>query len=155
MAAGFSLRRDQIENFSNFLQLEFNKEQDKINSNSICEYDAEIISNSFSDIMAQQLKELAPFGANNPEPIFKINNLFIFKTQILAGKHIKCMLLPAKSSNSSKLVDAIAFNATHNTLGHILLSPNKSQEISIIGKITINHWRGEEKLQLIIQDIML
>lgn len=155
MAAGFSLKRDNIENFSNYLQEEFNKHQDKINSHSICEYDAEIISNSLSDIMAQQLKRLAPFGAHNPEPIFKINNLFIFKTQILATKHIKCMLLHNKSTNANKMLEAIAFNSAHNTLGHILLSPNKAQEIAVIGKININYFRGEEKLQLIIQDIIV
>ncbi len=155
MAAGFSLHRDQLNNFIEFLEQEFLNDQTTIIQNSICEYDSEMLSESLNDILMNEIKKLAPFGAHNAEPVFLISDLYVYRSDIVGSKHVKCLLLPIRSNASSKKIDAIAFNAAYSAIGEILLSKNKVQQISVIGSVSINYWRGQEKLNLIIQDIIL
>lgn len=44
----------------------------------------------------EELSTLEPFGQGNYEPIFKFDNLFVLKADIVGSKHIRCLFAPNK-----------------------------------------------------------
>ncbi|MCF8462648.1 MAG: single-stranded-DNA-specific exonuclease RecJ [Rickettsiaceae bacterium] len=155
MAAGFSLKSENIENFSAFLQHELkNKIPDK--TNVIYYYDLSITGNSLNEDFLSKISSLAPFGAHNHEPIFLIDKLYLFSTKLVAEKHISCNF--TQNSNNgigNKMLSAVAFNAAYNTMGQILLSQNQAKELSIIATIKNEFWKGQSRPKIIIQDIII
>ena len=91
---------------------------------------------------------LAPFGSGNPEPRSVIENLKTVNTKIVGEKHIKSVLVGLDGSSFK----TIAFNAIDNDLGAYLMKKNKML-LDIIGKLSLNEWRGQKNVEFIIDDI--
>ncbi len=102
----------------------------------------------------EELNTLEPFGQGNHEPIFKFDDLFVLKADIVGSKHIKCMLVPNKRGFGNKALSAIAFNSVGTAFEDVLLSP-KAKNIAAIGTLKTNNWQDNYTIQLIIKDILL
>lgn len=90
------------------------------------------------------LKDLEPFGAGNPEPIFAICNLKIENVVSLSNdKHIKIFF-----SKNGCTFNALMFNKSKSTFG---FTKNDTVDIAIVLKI--NEYMGQEQLSVIIKDI--
>ena len=92
--------------------------------------------------MATLLRDAAPWGQHFPAPLFE-GCFKVIKQHILASKHIKLVLKPL---DYDLWIDAIAFNQAED------LSNNLDQ-IRIVYKMDINEFRGNIKLQLIVDYI--
>ena len=91
---------------------------------------------------------LAPFGSGNPEPKFTIEDLKPIKSSIVGEKHIKSLLI----GRDGTTIKSIAFNATGSDLEAYLLKKD-NKYINIVGKLTLNEWRGQKNVEFIIDDI--
>ena len=67
---------------------------------------------------------------------------------IVGEKHIKSILV-GKDGTSFK---SIAFNATENDIGAYLLKKD-NKLLDIVGKLSLNEWRGQSNVEFIIDDI--
>ena len=67
---------------------------------------------------------------------------------VVGEKHIKSILLTKDGSN----IKTISFNAIETDLGQFLLN-NKNQYFDIVGKLSLNEWKGEKNVEFIIDDI--
>jgi single-stranded-DNA-specific exonuclease len=88
---------------------------------------------------AEILKQAGPWGQGFEEPIF-YGNFEIIEQKIVGEKHLKCRL---KLLGDSKVCDAIAF----------FQAPLKSTVVEVAYKLSINIWRGNTSLQLMVEQI--
>jgi single-stranded-DNA-specific exonuclease len=154
MAAGFTVTEDKLVELQNFLNNLFEKDFQNSTFYAIDEYETELTSNSLNLKLLEELNILEPFGHGNPEPIFKISNLFVLKADIIADKHIRCLLAPSRDSFANKAVQAIVFNAIGGPLEMALMS-KKALKIDIIGSLKINSWKEQKRIQLQIKDLIV
>ena len=84
-ACGFTLKKENVDDFKNFLIEETNN-LEILNEKS---YDSLIDVNVINNNLLSDLESLSPFGQQNAEPIFKIENAKIEILQIFKDKHAK------------------------------------------------------------------
>ena len=147
MAAGFTLNRDSLKAFENYILEDFVKSNTVINN--IFSYESEISSLAFNEDFYDNIKKLEPFGTGNPVPTFLLRGLKIIKPMVLNKKHIS-LILKSKTGFSIK---SISFNSINTKLGEHLMSYKNST--NVIGQINENIWNNKKKLQLTIRDLIL
>ncbi|MDC0441779.1 DHH family phosphoesterase, partial [Candidatus Pelagibacter ubique] len=147
MAAGFTLNRDSLKAFQNYILEDFVK----LNTvtNNIFSYESEISSLAFNQDFYEDIKKLEPFGTGNPVPTFLLRDLKIIKSVILNNKHVS-LILKSKTGFSIK---SISFNSYNTKVGECLMSYKNN--IDVIGQINENIWNNKKSLQLTIKDIIL
>ena len=147
MAAGFTLNKEKLKNFENYISEDFLK-SNILNSN-IFLYESEISSLAFNQDFYDDIKKLEPFGTGNPVPTFLLRDLKIIKSTILNNKHVS-LILKSKIGFSIK---SISFNSYNTKVGEYLI--NYKNNIDVIGQINENIWNNKKSLQLTIKDIIL
>ena len=147
MAAGFTMKKNNIKLLDNFIQKDFKKKISyKSNSNK---YDLEISLSAIKSKFVQDINKLGPFGNFNFLPIFLIKNLKVIKLNVIKDKHISAILKP----DTGATIRAICFNCLNTKLGHYLL--NYKKKINIIAQIHENIWNNKKTIQLHIKDLIL
>ena len=147
MAAGFTLIKEKLKNFENYILEDFLK-LNILNSNKFL-YESEISSLAFNQDFYDDIKKLEPFGTGNPVPTFLLRDLKIIKSVILNNKHVS-LILKSKTGFSIK---SISFNCINTKVGEYLMSYKNN--IDVIGQINENIWNNKKKLQLTIRDLIL
>jgi len=147
MAAGFTLNRDNLKAFENYILEDFLK-SNTVNNN-IFSYESEISSLAFNQDFYDNIKKLEPFGTGNPVPTFMLRNLRIIKPTVLNNKHISSIL----KSKTGFSIKSISFNSVNTKIGEHLMGYKNS--INIIGQINENIWDNKKTLQLTIRDLIL
>ena len=147
MAAGFTLKKDNLNNFKNFILEDFFKRSGFIDKTFT--YEAEVSSSVFKSDFYEDIKKIEPFGTGNPNPTFLFKNLKIIKTSILNNRHVS-LILKSKMGFSIK---SISFNTANSKIGKYLL--NYKNNLNVLGQISENIWNNKKTLQLTIIDIIL
>ena len=147
MAAGFTLRKDNLKSFEDFILKDFSKSG--VSQNNRFLYDAEVSSLAFNVSFYTDIKKLEPFGNGNPTPTFLLKDLKVIKPTILNDKHVS-LILKSKTGFSIK---SISFNSTNNKVGEYLL--NYKNNLNVLGQINENIWNNKKTLQLTIRDVIL
>lgn len=134
MASGFQIKEGKLEEFKQRMyELTEGIEYELI------KYDDELSPYGFTKYDVKALDELQPFGVGNPKPKFKIDNIRPYDIRILKDEHLSFKI----GSN----VKCIGFNLA-----------DKSDDLvdgsSIIGQLDINHYAGNEYLQVIVKRII-
>ena len=147
MAAGFTMKKNNIKLLDNFIQKDFIKKvSDKEN---IFRYDFEVSSSAIKSKFINDINKLGPFGNFNFLPIFLIKNLKVIKFNIIKNKHISAIMKP----DAGVMIKAICFNCLNTKIGHYLLSYKK--KINIIAQIQENIWNNKKTIQLNIKDLII
>ena len=147
MAAGFTMKENNLKFLNDFIQKDFKKKvSGKDDSNN---YDLEISPSFIKNNFLQDLNKLGPFGNLNFLPIFLIKNLKVIKLNVIKDKHISAILKPDTGAS----IRAICFNCLNSKLGHYLL--NYKKKINIIAQIHENIWNNKKTIQLNIKDLIL
>ncbi|MFK7967790.1 MAG: single-stranded-DNA-specific exonuclease RecJ [Rickettsiaceae bacterium] len=154
MAAGFTIEESKLFVLQEFLENRF--EAILKNSTAHLEefYNLDLMSSAVNDDLIEEINRLEPFGNGNPSPVFKFNNLFVLKADIVGGNHIKVLFAPARDSHASKPLNAIAFNSVNTVLADVILS-QKPYDLSVIGNLKVNNWQNRQTIQLQIKDLII
>ena len=147
MAAGFTLNKENLKNFENYILEDYLKSN--IVNNNLFSYESEISSFAFNQEFYGNIKKLEPFGTGNVVPTFLLRDLKIIKPIVLNNKHIST-ILKSKTGFSFK---AISFNSINTKIGEHLI--NYKNNINVIGQINENIWNNKKTLQLTIRDLIL
>ncbi len=92
------------------------------------------------------LKQMAPFGPQNMQPVFVVENLLVEgEAQILKEEHLK---FNVKQPASNAAFTAIAFGMVEK-----LSMINQNQPFQMAFTIEENHFNGRTTLQLMVKDI--
>jgi len=148
MAAGFTLDTDNINEFKNFLIRKFKSININLESKKNIFYDTEISPSAINIDFYEKINVLSPFGSGNPEPKFVIKNVRPLNSKIVGEKHIKSVF----EGSDSSVFKTITFNCVDNELGSYLLKKN-IKNFNILGKLSLNEWRGQKNVEFIIDDI--
>ncbi len=142
MAAGLTLPADQLESFKQALyeSIEFFL-AGKTLSNELMT-DGELSAQDINLSFAGQLQSLGPWGQNFPEPLFT-GRFVVEESRVVGGAHLKMQLRPINGHGS---IDAIAFGCLPEDL------PN-TDTVELVYKLDINHFRGHETCQLMVEQI--
>ena len=147
MAAGFSIKKDNLKILDNFIQKDYLKNNK--NFELIFKYDSEIPGSVINKDLYNEINKLAPFGSGNSLPIFLIKNVKIIKSRLVGDNHISSVLKP----NIGASINSICFNCVNTKIGEYLLSYKK--KINIIAQITENSFNNKISIQLNIKDLFL
>ena len=148
MAGGFTIDIEKIELFKEFVFKKFKSINMNLENKKNYHFDMEIAPSALNVDFWEKINLLAPFGSGNTEPKFLIENLKVVNSKIVGEKHIKSVLIGSDSST----IKAISFNSVDTDLSSYLLKKN-SKNLSIVGKLSLNEWRGQKNVEFIIDDI--
>jgi len=147
MAAGFTIKKNNIKILDYFIQNDYSKKVSS-KSNSI-KYDSELSLSTINAKFMNDLNKLGPFGNLNFLPTVLIKNVKIIKSNIINNKHISAIIKP----DIGKSVKSICFNCLNTKIGDYLL--NYKKKINIIGQIYENIWNNKKTVNLNIKDLIL
>jgi single-stranded-DNA-specific exonuclease len=147
MAAGFTLNKDKLRDFENYILKNFLK-SNIINNNTFL-YESEVSSLAFNQDFYDDIRKLEPFGTGNLVPTFMLRDLRIIKPIVLNNKHISSIL----KSKTGFSIKSISFNSINTKIGEYLM--NSKNNINVIGQIDENIWNSKKNLQLTIRDLIL
>ena len=148
MAAGFTINMDKISEFKEFIFRKFKSININMEEKMNHYFDVEIAPSAVNIDFFEKISVLSPFGSGNPEPKFVIKNVKAVNSKIVGEKHIKTVLVGSDSTT----LKAISFNTVETELGAYLLKKN-IKPFDIIGKLSLNEWRGQKNVEFIIEDI--
>jgi single-stranded-DNA-specific exonuclease len=148
MAGGFSININNIERFKEFVFRKFRNINEDLTSIKPLYLDSVLSPTAVNLEFYNKVNNLAPFGSGNPEPKFLIESLKTINGKIVGDKHIKSVLIGEDGSS----IKTICFNAIENDLGAYLLEKN-NKKFDIVGKLSLNEWKGQSNVEFIIDDI--
>ena len=108
-AVGLTLKWDNIRQFRDRFQKYVDEHILPEQKEAILNIDAEIDFKDITKRLHSDLKKFAPFGPNNPKPVFSTLGVYDFGTSKVVGReqeHIKLELVDSKSNN---VMNGIAF----------------------------------------------
>lgn len=146
LAAGLSVMRCNIEDFKKRIN-EYAREH--LTEDLSCikyEADCTVMAEDIGIDLAEELCSLEPFGVANPTPVFLVKDLTINKIISMgSGKHSKLLL-----SSGDRNFHAVYFGMPASDIDFY-----SGEQIDLLCQININEFRGQETVQLIVQDIRL
>ncbi|MBT4519906.1 MAG: single-stranded-DNA-specific exonuclease RecJ, partial [Halieaceae bacterium] len=142
MAAGLSLAQADYADFSSAFVEEVGRHVEAGDMEAVIYTDGELEDRDYDLQVANELRFGGPWGQHFPEPLF--DGRFTLVQQRLVGeKHLKLTVTPV---NSTRLIDAIAFNVDLDRW------PDESVEIvNLAYRLDINEFRGNTNLQLVVE----
>lgn len=146
LAAGVRLKMENFAEFEaklNELALEVIAPEDMVPHLAT---DGELDPEEVSWEMLHDIRQLEPFGAGNPEPVFVSRSLKVVESRRVgsAGNHLKMRV----SRESGQPVDCIAFG-----MGDYEHVAQLGQEVAMCYNIKSNHYNGHDSLQLMVKDL--
>ena len=149
MAGGFSIKKNKLTEFEDFIIKNYEKTKLDVSKGMNLYLDSTIAPSALNEDFYNKINILAPFGSGNNEPKFMIENLNLINSQIVGLKHIKAIL----KGKDGTVFNTFTANAKDSPLEPFLTTKNKN--INIAGKMKLNEWSGEKKIEFIIEDISI
>ncbi len=149
MAGGFSIKKNKVTEFEDFIIKNYEKTKLDVSKGMNLYLDSTIAPSALNEDFYNKINILAPFGSGNNEPKFMIENLNLINSQIVGLKHIKAIL----KGKDGTVFNTFTANAKDSPLEPFLTTKNKN--INIAGKMKLNEWSGEKKIEFIIEDISI
>ena len=146
LAAGLLIEKSKFNELKNYMNLSYKK---TIKNNNIKKYVSKITLSAVNQSFYNELSLMEPFGSNNQNPVFLIENVTIIRSSIIKNKFVSCIL----GSKINKSVNAISFNLINSEISKYLL--NYKKEIKILAQIKQNTWNNKKSLQLNILDVVI
>ena len=154
MAGGFTVLPEKIEELRRFLNDHIMHQMENTDINVETMVDGVLTIPGVNISLAEMLHEkVGPFGQEQPEPVFMLQNVRITKTDILGGSHIRVMLGEWEGGSWLK---AMSFRSVGTPLGDELLKEgNNARSFHILGQVKVNEWQGRKSAEMHIIDAVL
>lgn len=146
MAAGFTVARDRLDDFSDFLAERLQAQLDG-ELVPLLELDGALDAGAAGIDLVETLAQVGPFGSGNPEPRFAVAAARVARADVVGSGHVRLML----SGAGGKRLKAIAFRAADSEMGHALLS-SAGAAFHLAGTLRVDSWQGNSSVQLIVDD---
>jgi single-stranded-DNA-specific exonuclease len=145
MAAGLTVDADKLALFDQEINLQLEQIVPKGCFDPVIDCDGELDSDCLQLEFARELLDLSPWGQLFPMPSF-IGEFHVLQQRVLSDKHLKLELKPVGANTAA--IDAIAFFQDDDIL------QKDHQVLKIHYELSVNRFRGNESLQLMIKDIL-
>ncbi len=146
MAAGLTLERVKLDDFARAFDEQVACSLDGAGAGCI-ETDGELAAHEIALETAAALRGGGPWGQAFPEPCF--DGLFAVRSaRVVAERHLKMWI---EVPRSGRTFDAIAFNHIEDSSGRLELPCG---EAHLVYRLDINEYRGERRLQLLVDHVL-
>ncbi|MGZ6023000.1 MAG: single-stranded-DNA-specific exonuclease RecJ, partial [Rhizomicrobium sp.] len=147
MAAGFSLRLEQVDPFREFLAEAFSKSSDALESAGEIVIGAVVSPAGATVALVEEIAQAGPFGAGNAEPLIILPDVQVNFADVVGKDHVRLRL----SGGDGAALDAIAFRMADTPLGKGLLAA-RGRRIHAVGRLRVDEWNGRKRVQLQLED---
>ena len=145
MAAGLSIREEDLELFKEALEKEARREMNQDDLLHKVEVDGFLEEGELSVELAHLIEMTGPWGQKFPEPSFEGQFEILKARPVGGGKHLQMTLMNVVDGETvGKPIKSISFNCLDIT------SDVPSGRIHAVYKPQVNRFRGEESLQLMV-----
>lgn len=157
MAGGFSVSLEKIAELHKFFCEKLYKKVAEITAQNIAHYDIALDLPQVNIELLKELSKLEPFGVGNHRPKFILRDVTKVKANLIGktGEHVSAIFSSKSVIGFSGNISAVAFRSANTALGEALLGSKNNQTMSLVGTLNINSWMGVEKVQMIIEDILI
>ena len=144
-AAGITIKRDRIDELRRRLNEHASNHLSSEDLQPSLHIDAELPTEEISFQLLAELKDLEPYGAGNPRPMFLARNLCIVAEPRLIGeRHLKLHV----RGPAGRRLETIWWNGAEQ-------AKTLKNGIEMVYTIETSKWDGETFLQLSVQDVRL
>ena len=164
MAAGFTLKKENLEAFRSALNENSTLEEDDFEE--VIRLDMELPIGHLSMGLLKEIARLSPFGQGNPEPLFAARDVELVKGRII-GKNANTAKLSVRDG-SGRIYDMMVFGSLFDRWNEFLdMNFGKEQREKLYGgenhdrmvikiayQAKINEFRGEENVQIVLKDFL-
>ena len=151
MAAGFSIDPVRIDEFKSFMNSRYQAAECH-SYQAEHTVDAVIRASGINLELLHMLEKLAPFGSGNPEPLMMISKARLLKSSVVGQGHVKTLWVDETLKHPA--LSGITFRAEDTQLGQQLLRHPK-RVWDILTTLEINHWQGQQRINLMVKDATL
>lgn len=157
MAGGFSVLPEKISELHKFFCENLGQKVLEITAQKNAEYDIALDLAQVNIDLLKELAKLEPFGVGNLRPKFLLRDVIKVKANLVGqtAEHISCVFSSKTAVGFSGQIQAIAFRSNKTPLGEILLDQKFNKPLNLVGTLNINAWMGMEKVQMIIEDVVI
>jgi single-stranded-DNA-specific exonuclease len=148
MAAGVTLKHDALAGFRAFLEEQLAGAVEAARQEDALLIDGAVTAGGASAALIAGMARAGPFGAGNPEPVIALPSHTLVYADEVGQAHVRARL----RSGDGAIINAIAFRALNQPLGHALLQ-NRGQSVHAAGTLAIDRWNGTERVQLRLLDL--
>jgi single-stranded-DNA-specific exonuclease len=150
MAAGVTLKTGALGEFRAFLEQHLAADVEAARRDDTLLVDGALTARAATAEMVATLAAAGPFGAGNPEPVIALPAHAIAHAEEVGHAHVRARL----RAGDGAALDAIAFRAAGQKLGHALLK-SRGRVVHIAGTLAVDRWQGNERIQLRMIDVAL
>lgn len=145
MAAGFSLKTKDIENFVKKFEEKVVKDLTQEILTKKLKIDLELNFELITPELLALVKKFEPSGLGNPTPVFVTKNVYLKETKVIGkdGTHLKIKL------GKDKIFDAIGFGMAEKS------KFKNGSTVDIVYALDENVWNGRKSIQLKLKDMRL
>ena len=140
-AAGFTLPESGLEKLKEEMETEAQAHLQPKDLIPTINVDAELFFRNITLDVIHQIRDLAPFGEGNPEPVFMARSVKVFESRVVGDHHLKLRV-----GQGEQTFDAIGFGLGNR-------HPLKGTRLDVLFTPEINRWQGSERVQLKIIDL--
>lgn len=146
-AAGFTVRNANLPEFLSRITDVAERKLHDVELIPTLTIDTEIELDDVDWALFEHLQELEPTGAANPQPVFLSRGVEVIHHRAVGqdGAHLQ-LTLAAGSITGYREIGAIAFRQGE-------WASHLPQTIDLVYSISVNEWRGNRNLQLMVKDI--
>ncbi len=146
-AAGFTVRNANLPEFLSRISDVAERKLRDVDLIPTLTIDAEIELDEVDWAMFEHLQQLEPTGAANPQPVFLSRDVEVIHHRAVGqgGAHLQ-LTLAAGGITGYREIGAIAFRQGE-------WASHLPQTVDLVYSISVNEWRGNRNLQLMVQDI--
>lgn len=152
-AAGLTLAIENVVSFQEKFEEVVKSRIKEKHLKPVIEVDQEIELDQITIPFYSILKQMAPFGPGNPEPIFVIRNVHAVNVGTLKDKHLKFEIV---QENQNQKIICLGFGMADRAKDPDQTTVNflKSKiRFDLVGEIRENVFRGNTTLQIYVKDI--
>ena len=150
MAAGITLRKDALAAFRAYLEDTLGGPVQAARRESGLPVDGAVSAGAVNLALVDILSRAGPYGAGNPEPLLALPAHTLAFADVVGANHIRARF----KAGDGKMVNAIAFRAAGQPLGHALLD-NRGRPMHAAGHLAVDRWQGEKRVQMRLVDVAM
>ena len=147
MSGGFSVSLEKVDILAEGLEIAYQKLKISDDSKEFKPIDIVLDIDDVNHNLEKQISRLAPFGIDNPKPVFLFKNIEIIDVKIF-GKKEEHLELSFKNKKGQK-ISAIGFFMKPNDFE---IKIEKGEKINLVANLEKSFFRGREEIRLRIVD---
>lgn len=152
-AAGLTLSVENVPAFQRKFEQVVRSRIEEIHLKPVIEIDDVLLLDQINYKFYNILKQMAPFGPGNPEPVFHINNVFADEVTVLKDKHLRFKIVQdGQVTTPVCLGFGMADRAKDPDLTTVNMLRGKMR-FDIVAEMRENFFRDKSSLQLYVKDI--